>query len=172
MEDRLSRIRRLSGIANMLIVIIQIILVVTLVVSVVAFVVNRAVYHTSAVFVGVSSLVGVVGVMGVMVLLSGLMKSLRNQRTPFDLQNAKRLRGVGVFLMGLAVVQFITDVVVAFSVSVMEVPSASGTVTVGFRSVAFHYTSLVLVVLGLAVLCISLAFEYGALLQQQSDETL
>ena len=111
------------------------------------------------------SLIFLILVIVVMVLVLLLLHTIRRERTPFTLQNARRLRSIGWLLVAFEILQRLLARV--FWVI------ASGRVQDG-ETVSYYFYSNggMILMVGLAVLGISLVFEYGAALQQLDDETL
>ena len=181
MEQNLDKLRRLGRIAITLVWVVEAILLVTLVISVLAYasfsISTPSGGTTNLLFTGLSSLVGTLGLMVLLFLVLRLLRSLRTARTPFCPENVRRLKHIAWLLFGVAALQFLTDLVVNFIMVDRMTPTTSlafasyATQAVAFRF-AFSYTPFLLAVLGLMVLCLALSFEYGALLQRESDETL
>lgn len=101
----------------------------------------------------------------VMVLVILLLRSIRRGYTPFTLANVRRLRWIGWLLVAFEILQRL----LARSFWVV----ASGRVQDG-ETVSYYFYSNggMILMIGLAVLGISLVFEYGVGLQQLDDETL
>lgn len=80
-----------------------------------------------------------------------LLFAIQKQETPFTNQNGKRIRRIGIMLMVLEPLMLLSKLV-----SGMDLP--------GIYGITFCA--------GLLILNVSLLFDYGAHLQQESDETL
>ena len=104
-------------------------------------------------------------IIAVMVMVIRLLQSIRRGKTPFTMDNVKRLRRIGVMLMLFELLQRLT--------TRLFWAAASGAVQDG-ETVVYYYDSTagMVLIVGLAVLSISLVFQYGVELQQLSDETL
>lgn len=104
-------------------------------------------------------------VVAIMVMAIQLLQSIRKESTPFTLGNVRRLRVIGWMLIAFEVLQHVT-MRLFWAV-------ASGRVEDGER-VVYYYNSTagMVMIVGLAVLAISVVFQYGVELQQLSDETL
>ena len=113
----------------------------------------------------VYSLIFVVIVVIVMVLVLLLLRSIRRGDTPFTRSNVRRLRGIGWLLVAFEILQRL--------LARLFWAVASGRVQDG-ETVSYYFYSNggMILMVGLAVLGISLVFEYGVVLQQLDDETL
>ena len=118
-----------------------------------------------SVFNLVFSLVFSAFVVTIMVMVIRLLQSIQKGTTPFTMVNARRLRRIGWMLVLFEVLQHVTTRLF-WSVS-------SGMVEDG-ETVVYYYSSTagMVAIVGLAVLAISVVFQYGVELQQLSDETL
>ena len=166
---KITRIQRLSGTATVIVWAAQALLAATVVMSVVSYAAGQ--YTPGMVLTGASSLAGVAGLLLLFSIILKLLGSLKKGRTPFEAENVKKLKRASLVLGILAALQLLTDAIAASTLNIIQAPDAQG-LAVATRTVAFHYSTLVLLVLGLVVYCMALAFQYGAELQQQSDETL
>ena len=117
------------------------------------------------VFTLVYSLLFSAYIIAVMVMVIRLLQSIRKGKTPFTMDNVRRLRRIGVMLMLFEPLQRLT--------TRLFWAAASGRVEDG-EKVVYYFDSTVgmVMIVGLAVLSISLVFQYGVELQQLSDETL
>ncbi len=113
----------------------------------------------------VYSLIFVVIVVIVMVLVILLLRSIRRESTPFTHINVRRLRWIGWLLVAFEILQRL--------LARIFWTVASGRVQDG-ETVSYYFYSNggMILMVGLAVLGISLVFEYGVALQQLDDETL
>ena len=113
----------------------------------------------------VYSLIFAVIVVIVMVLVLLLLRSIRRGDTPFTRSNVRRLRGIGWLLVAFEILQRL--------LARLFWAVASGRVPDG-ETVSYYFYSNggMILMVGLAVLGISLVFEYGVVLQQLDDETL
>lgn len=113
----------------------------------------------------VYSLIFVVIVVIVMVLVILLLRSIRRESTPFTHSNVRRLRWIGWLLVAFEILQRL--------LARIFWTVASGRVQDG-ETVSYYFYSNggMILMVGLAVLGISLVFEYGVALQQLDDETL
>ena len=101
----------------------------------------------------------------VMVLVMLLLRSIRRGETPFTRSNVLRLRWIGWLLVAFEILQrLLARIFWAI---------ASGRVQDG-ETVSYYFYSNggMILMVGLAVLGISLVFDYGVGLQQLDDETL
>ena len=104
-------------------------------------------------------------VVAVMVMVIRLLQSIRKGSTPFTIANVRRLRAIGWMLILFEVLQHVT--------TRLFWAVASGRVEDGEKVVYyFNSTAGMVAIVGLAVLAISVVFQYGVELQQLSDETL
>lgn len=171
MNSKVERIKKVSATTTVIVWIVQIILAATIGISIFNWVTNAGQHNLSFILSGASSLIGVAGLLVLFCIILKLLKSFRNGRTPFAEENVKRLKWVALLLSILAALQFITDAISSATINVVQPPNAQG-IAVAQQTVSFHYASLVMLILGLIVYCVALAFQYGTELQQQSDETL
>ena len=111
------------------------------------------------------SLIFVVVVVVIMVLVILLLRSIRRGPPPFTHSNVLHLRWIGWLLVAFEILQRLLARVF-WAV-------ASGRVQDG-ETVSYYFYSNggMILMVGLAVLGISLVFEYGVVLQQLDDETL
>lgn len=77
--------------------------------------------------------------------------------TPFQLDNVRMLREIGIFALSIPIVEFICDVIVKIIVGVDAVESS---------------VSITGIVFGLVLLCLSQFFAYGVQLQSDADGLL
>ena len=118
-----------------------------------------------SVFNLIYSLLFSVFVVAVMVMVIRLLQSIQKGRTPFTMANVGRLRRIGWMLVAFEVLQHLT--------TRLFWAAASGRVEDGEKVVYyFSSTAGMVMIVGLAVLAISLVFQYGVELQSLSDETL
>lgn len=111
-----------------------------------------------------SLLFGVI-VVAIMVMVIRLLQSIQKGSTPFTMANARRLRRIGWMLVIFEVLQHVT--------TRLFWTAANGRVEEGGKVVYyFNSTAGMVMIVGLAVLGISLVFQYGVELQQLCDETL
>ena len=104
-------------------------------------------------------------VVAVMVMVIRLLQSIRKGSSPFTMANVRRLRAIGWMLILFEVLQHVT--------TRLFWAVASGRVEDGEKVVYyFSSTAGMVAIVGLAVLAISVVFQYGVELQQLSDETL
>ena len=113
----------------------------------------------------VYSLFFAVIVVAVMVLVMLLLRSIRRGDTPFTRSNVLRLRWIGWLLVTFEILQRL--------LARLFWAVAMGMVQEG-ETVRYYFYSNggMILMVGLAVLGISLVFEYGVALQQLDDETL
>ncbi len=117
------------------------------------------------VFTLVYSLLFSAYIIAVMVMVIRLLQSIRRGSTPFTMVNVRRLRQIGWMLVAFELLQHLT--------TRLFWAAASGRVEEGEKVVYyFSSTAGMVLIVGLAVLAISLVFQYGVELQQLSDETL
>lgn len=90
--------------------------------------------------------------------LSSVFRRIRMDESPFTNVCCRRIRWIGLLIAGLYVYRNVVENAVFFIFG----PSTARIWTSG----------LGLVLIGGVVLCLSCMFEYGAVLQQQADETL
>ena len=104
-------------------------------------------------------------VIAVMVMVICLLQSIQRGKTPFTADNVRRLRWIGGMLVAFELLQHL--------VTRLFWAAASGRVENG-EQVVYYYNSTagMVLIVGLAVLGISLVFQYGVELQKLSDETL
>ncbi len=111
------------------------------------------------------SLLFSVFVVAIMVMVIRLLQSIQKGRTPFTMANVRRLRRIGWMLVAFEVLQHVT--------TRLFWAAASGRVEDGEKVVYyFSSTAGMVMIVGLAVLAISVVFQYGVELQSLSDETL
>lgn len=111
------------------------------------------------------SLLFSVFVIAIMVMVIRLLQSINRGRTPFTLTNVRRLRAIGWMLVSFEIIQRLT--------TRLFWAVANGRVENGEKVVYyFSSTAGMVMIVGLAVLAISLVFQYGVELQKLSDETL
>lgn len=104
-------------------------------------------------------------VVAIMVMVIRLLQSIRKGSTPFTMANVRRLRRIGWMLVVFEVLQRLT--------TRLFWTVASGRVEDGEKVVYyFSSTAGMVMIVGLAVLAISVVFQYGVELQSLSDETL
>lgn len=104
-------------------------------------------------------------IIAVMVMVIRLLQSIRRGSTPFTMVNVRRLRQIGWMLVAFELLQHLT--------TRLFWAAASGRIEEGEKVVYyFSSTAGMVLIVGLAVLAISLVFQYGVELQQLSDETL
>ena len=104
-------------------------------------------------------------IIAVMVMVIRLLQSIRRGSTPFTMVNVRRLRQIGWMLVAFEMLQHLT--------TRLFWAAASGRIEEGEKVVYyFSSTAGMVLIVGLAVLAISLVFQYGVELQQLSDETL
>jgi hypothetical protein len=84
------------------------------------------------------------------------------KKSPFVRENVKRLKIVSALLIAVEPVQFLFQ-----WISNTVRPAVNGQ-----KEVMVTSFGGIIFVLGLAVFCLALVFEYGIELQKQSDETL
>ncbi len=102
----------------------------------------------------------------ILVLTLRIVWSLRGAQSPFTVENAKRLRVIGCLLIAY---ELIMAVLARLPAQGMRIAAADGSSV----QVAEHSSmGGILIIVGLAVLAISVVFQYGVELQQLSDETL
>ncbi len=77
--------------------------------------------------------------------------------TPFQANNVRMLREIGIFAISIPIVEFICDIIIKLIVGVDLIESS---------------ISVTGIVLGIAVLCLSQFFVYGTELQRDSDGLL
>ena len=94
---------------------------------------------------------------------------LRKGETPFQMAVVKRLRVISGLLIAVEPLQFVFERIMN-SLNMHYAHMEIGDVVYGTKA----YTSFggVFLILGGVVACISIAFEYGVVLQTQADETL
>ncbi len=173
MDGQMGRLGRVSKAASVVVWVVLAVFGCSAVLSALNWALNQGSFSENTVLVGISSLMGQAGVMLVLGLVLGLLKNLCGGKSPFCTENIRLFKKISAAMWVVAGVLFLTDLLVAFTISTSIVPSpGGGAVTVGVQQVAFQYTSFLLLVVGLVVWCVGLAFQHGAALQQQSDETL
>ena len=117
------------------------------------------------VFTLVYSLLFSAYIIAVMVMVIRLLQSIRRGSTPFTMVNVRRLRQIGWMLVAFELLLHLT--------TRLFWAAASGRIEEGEKVVYyFSSTAGMVLIVGLAVLAISLVFQYGVELQQLSDETL
>ena len=111
------------------------------------------------------SLLFSVFIIAIMVMVIRLLQCIRRDQTPFAMSNVRRLRVIGWMLVAFEPVQWLT--------TRLFWAVASGRVESG-ETVVYYFNSTagMVMIVGLAVLAISLVFQYGVELQKLSDETL
>ena len=104
-------------------------------------------------------------IIAIMVMVIRLLQSIQRGSTPFTVANARRLRRIGWMLVAFELLQRL--------MTRLFWAAASGRVENG-EKVVYYYNSTagMVLIVGLAVLAISLVFQYGVELQKLSDETL
>ncbi|MCL1832098.1 MAG: DUF2975 domain-containing protein [Oscillospiraceae bacterium] len=95
----------------------------------------------------------------IMFVASYIFKDMTTQHTPFAQKNADRLKIISLLLIGFTIV---VQPLKAFLIMVF-VP--------GVNEFTFHI-NLAHFVFAAVFFCLALIFEYGVILQQESDETL
>lgn len=78
-------------------------------------------------------------------------------QTPFQKDNTRMVREIGIFFISVPVISFVMSVIVR---AVLGVDNAE--ISVDFQNL----------IIGIIVLCLSQSFAYGNALQDQADETL
>lgn len=78
-------------------------------------------------------------------------------QTPFQKDNTRMVREIGIFFISVPVISFVMSVIVR---AVLGVDNAE--ISVDFQNL----------IIGIIVLCLSQSFAYGNELQEQADETL
>ena len=101
-------------------------------------------------------------------IVIGLLKAMKNRETPFEAKNVGRVRRIAWAVGGIGLLQIAFD---AFPKTVVDDAVENGMRTVSYYY-AFNMTSILLIAMAIILWCISIVFEYGVELQQQSDETL
>lgn len=91
--------------------------------------------------------------------LSSIFRYITSEGSPFTLFCSRLVRYIGLLLLGIFVYKNVLEAAVLF----IWGPSTARTALVNNIELAF---------IGGLVLCLSYIFEYGIVLQQQSDETL
>ena len=111
------------------------------------------------------SLLFSVFIVAIMVMVIRLLRSMQKERTPFTMSNVRRLRAIGWMLVIFELLQRVT-MRLFWAV-------ASGRVEEG-EKVVYYFDSTIgmVMIVGFAVLAISVVFQYGVQLQTLSDETL
>ncbi len=104
-------------------------------------------------------------VLAVIVLCLRMLRDVSKSASPFSAANVKRLRAMGWLLVAFEPLQLLLTRCVWLI--------RSGSAREG-ETLAYSHQSMggMILLVGLAVLGVALAFEYGAQLQQLSDETL
>ncbi len=172
MEKVPENLGRLGKIASVLVCLVQLVLGASLVYSIYVWVTGNWLMSANVLFNGIASLGGILLLMTMFLIVYRLLRSLRREPSPFTLQNAKRLNGIALLLVAVAVLQMATAVLPVLWMPIGMIgsgPIATVTAAVGL---IFQYYPMVMLVLALVVWCVGLAFQHGAVLQRQSDETL
>ncbi len=100
-----------------------------------------------------------------------MFRLLRKGETPFQMAIVKKLRVISALMIAYEPVQFVFERILnALSMQYATYTEVGDTLVYGTKT----YTSFggVFLILGGVVACVSLAFEYGVVLQTQADETL
>lgn len=103
-----------------------------------------------------------IAIVGVLALVAAILWDLRRNYTPFTFGNIKRLRAIGIILLAAEPLQLILGALLNHYRP-----------AIGNQKTMYMISSGgVFVAVGLAVVCLSVAFNKGLQLQQQADETL
>ena len=94
----------------------------------------------------------------VLAIVYKLMKAISNERTPFTIKNVKYIKSISILILiaGLAVP------VLENLVMKIAYPEAESSISINFF----------MVLAAIAMYCLSLVFQYGVYLQNESDQTL
>lgn len=175
--DDIRRVRQWSAVGMGIVGAIELLLLVTLVASGVNLPAFVAQHGAWAALPGFASLLSTLGLMLLFVIVLRLLQSVRTGRTPFALENVRRLKSIGVVLLVLGLFQLVGDLLMSGIVMVsggnaVWMQAGQTVMKTSTNQVAFQYSTLVFWVTGLLVLCVAFVFQYGVMLQRQSDETL
>lgn len=86
-----------------------------------------------------------------------IFRSIQNEETPFTRENAERIRYISLTMIVAAILPGIVQVITGLIVRAMDWDSVF---------------SVVSLVIGLVLLCLSEVFNYGVRLQEESDNTI
>lgn len=102
--------------------------------------------------------------------IANIFRDIGKGNSPFSKQQVRRIRWIAIFILIGALIDFLlsTPIVTALTNEIMSF----GYVSHVAMQNNFVSINLSAVFMALVLFCLSLAFEYGTLLQQLSDETL
>lgn len=86
-----------------------------------------------------------------------MFKKIHESYTPFDEQHVKSIKTIGILVMVMTLVGRIVD------------STASSIIGISTLGISTDSTGIIL---GLIIFCLAYIFDYGCMLQKQSDETL
>ena len=100
-----------------------------------------------------------------------LLATVRTEAGPFTTANVKRLKGIGLLLVGVELVEMAMAAWLYRAVYYIGEPDIFdfNLMTGGYVSNAMGG---LIIAIGVVVYCLALVFQHGVALQQQSDETL
>lgn len=166
MNTKIEKIQRAGRVAMV---------VVLLVMACMAFLVGRSSYtilRSGLGFLGgpesapfrltiLTNLVFFAGICVITVLIVLMLRSIQKEQSPFTAKNVRRLKGTGLTLVAIEVWEVVWTIIYQswfyYSGDPLYFVNSMGGI---------------LFVVGVVVYCIGLVFEYGMVLQQESDETL
>lgn len=106
-------------------------------------------------------------------IIGKMLDEISSARTPFVTKNSKRLFILGIVLLFYAGFDFLLKTVNAqFLISVGTDSIKVGSFLYDFASTAGTTVNLFAIIIAAVFFALSFVFEYGVLLQQESDETL
>jgi len=106
-------------------------------------------------------------VIAALFIASSLLKSIKRDYTPFTAKNVKRLKLIALLVAAMEPFNIIFGLASKLFYSTIPTDSEEPAAYI----ISTHSGGL-FIAIGLIVFCIALVFDYGAKLQQQSDETL
>ena len=103
----------------------------------------------------------------IMLTVIVILRDIVKGESPFHARNVSRLKRAAYLLIAYEPVQIVSQLIInRFLPLITEDDGTTYTIT------SIHPLGGVVLIIGLAALCLAFTFQYGVELQQQSDETL
>lgn len=169
MKGKEPKLRAVSGVALVLVRVIQAVLFVCAIC--VSFFSASGWQDAQGIINGIAGLVVFGGFAAAMFPLGRMLKGLKAERTPFTDQNVRRLKTMVLVFSLQALVQLLFDWFAPSGMKIHMIPIPLEILSLGFFRL-LSASSLIFLVFALVMYCIALVFRQGVALQTQSDETL
>jgi len=169
--DNLAKLQRTSGFVSTIALIVMVIATIVLIISTILLtlcLVDAQIIYDASKDAGISKdeleimmsmvFLSIIFVDAVMFFVYKIFKDIEKSYTPFKKENSKRLMQISALLIIYAIVIPILSAIIVGSTNLDD-------------EMQIHF-NLVLVAVAVLFYCMSLVFDYGAKLQQESDETL